>query len=302
MQMTDSLFFDGYPLIKTKIFANPKAKFRIFLNCPHGYFGPEFLQNFPKVQELFSHVPEKIFQKYLNLEMDFGSSQLAFALAEELSSDTDIILCFPQVDRGLLDANRTPDHAVRKVFDHQEHGHIRNKLKKMSTEMFDHISKISKEFLKEEGLFLDLHTMWPTCQRISPEEFESPDSLEKYVEHLLHPENQKQLRAINFLVSDLEKNIIADSFYVEKMAETFQLRGIKIALDTPYQMLPKYTSYHYYKNFSGVSIDIPRSFLGHPLDHNDPWEWEWEEKKGKKFAKTLAEAVRNAVWNKEKKI
>lgn len=285
--------FDGYDLVTVEFYGDPEKPLDLVINCPHGYSGKEFLETFPQVRELFSQIPNDVFHKYLSLEMDFGEFELAKVLAEILSQDLNIAVLYVQCDRGILDGNRIVEYAVRRIFDHEKHPRTRGMIREMSEQIATNISEFTQNRLAPHGFFLDLHTMWPTSQRVSPQRFESAETLEKYVDLLLDYENQEKNRCINFLLSNQEEEVIADKKRTEIITKQLEKDGFCSVFDEPYFFTHSTLSAQYYQFFPGVSIDLPRNFLGKPKDIGDPWDWAINQEKIETIAGFLSTAILN---------
>jgi len=264
------LNFDGFPLVSIKFFGEKKPKIDLFLNCPHGYAGKDFLRFFPFFKNLFSKISPDIFEKYLELEHDFCSIELAEKIAENLAEKgLFVAVIFVNCDRGILDANRNEEKCVRRIFDHEKHFSTVEILQKMNRKIADAILGAAQKNLAENGLFLDCHSMWPSSPKIHPSDFENPDQLEKYIFSIISPKNQHKTRAINFLIHDHNGIEIADAPAAKIIENALLARGFATRVDEPYRMNPEYRAGFYYQFVRGVSFDVPRHFLATRTENRD---------------------------------
>jgi len=165
------------------------------------------------------------------------------------------------------------------------------KLLQISRKTGENILDFCQKNLKPNGFFIDVHSMWPTSQLVHPSDFEHENRLQKYVHALLHPENQKEVRAINFLVHDQNGEPIADKKRSDMIAKHMIKNGFPVVFDAPYKLLPGYNSSKYYLHFSGLSIDIPRTFLGNPISESDIPKWAEDHEKIHKLSDCLSEGI-----------
>lgn len=261
--MKTLLSFSGFPLVVAEFFGTPKPKVDLVVNCPHAFFADDFLNFFPDIANIFQNTPPEVLWQYRELERDFGSFSLARSIAQK-SAERGLFVAFlvVQCDRGILDANRVPSCAVRRVFDHQRYSAETAKLREMAQEIGKTILSFSKKNLSPDGFFLDCHSMWPSCQYVLPGDFEHPEHLTGYIKTLINPENQSRVRSLNFLVRDEGGRDIADAKRTSILVDALSRSGFPSKYDDPYFFQPRYQGFHYYSSFPGVSIDAPRQFLG----------------------------------------
>ncbi|QQS59066.1 hypothetical protein IPN35_05785 [Candidatus Peregrinibacteria bacterium] len=282
---------NGYVLVDVFFFGDPSVPLDIVLNCPHGCRDIVFLEAFPQIKNAFSHIPEEIFQTYLELEYDFGARDLAFSVATELSHKRNVAVTRVHYHRGIVDANRTEAFAVRNIFDRERFPEVDMLLKKISRDTEAAIIAFLQQHLSPNGFFYDNHTMWPTSQYISPREHEKPDTLEKYIGALLETENQKKVRSVNMITSDENNVCIADEIRSNIFANTLQEYGYPVDFNTPYRLFPQqHLGARYLSLFSGVAVDIPRPFLGNP-DEKNIAQWNIDETKMKRLIPAVSEGL-----------
>lgn len=282
---------DGYTYIDVELSHSPDEPVDIILNCPHGFVGDGQFSAFPEIADVLRNIPKKILNDYLFLEHDFGSLEMAEVLFAALSKTKKIALIRFFYNRGILDGNREQSRAVRRIFNHIQHPELMQKLWRISGKTFENILHFCQNNLKPNGYFVDVHSMWPTNQYVHPSDFEHETRLEQYVDALLHSKNQKEVRAINFLVHDLKDNPVADEKRAQTVADHVQNNGFPVRFNEPYRLLERYNSSRYYKHFSGLSFDIPRTFLGRPKKEPTSAEWVLEPEKIHHLGETLADGI-----------
>ena len=287
------LSFEDYPLLEFQAFG--EAPYDIVINCPHGYHGSKFLQHFPFLQECFSSLDTGLFSHYLSLEWDFGSLDLAIAIATALQNKKSVAVISINVPRGIMDPNRLEGNCVRRMFDHRKHFQVVELLQKMNRDISDAILDFCKDNLSPSGMFLDCHSMWPSSQKEHPEGFENPDQLEHYIFSLINPKNQKGSRPINFLLSEDENAPLADLKKTNILLQQLANDGFVSQINTPYCLKPHYRSTYYYQFVSGVSFDVPRNLLGNIISYQNLFPlWEVDEKKITTLAASLAQGLLQA--------
>ncbi len=281
---------DGYTYIDV-LTSHDEGEFDVIINCPHGYHDDGRFRSFPYVKEALKSIPKKTLETYLWLEFDFGAKSLAEVIFHHLAKTKRVAFINLYYDRGILDGNRSEACSVRQIFNQKKYSETTKKLQYISHMTGKSILEFSTSHLAKNGLFLDVHSMWPTCQYIHPRDFEHENRLAEYTQAILYPQNQKNLRSINFLVHDAEKHTIADVKRSESVAEKLRKKGYPVKIDSPYFLLPGYRSTLYYQHFSGISLDVPRTFLGKQPSEKEPEKWQEEEGKIKQLGQVLAEGV-----------
>jgi hypothetical protein len=253
--------------------------------------GDDRFTAFPEIRDVLKNIPKDVLNSYLLLEYDFGSLELAESLFHFLKDKKRVALIRFSYHRGILDGNRDESRAVRRIFNHIHYPELMQKLWRISGKTYENILGFCQKSLQPKGYFIDVHSMWPTSQYIHPSDFEHETRLQKYVEALLHPQNQKEVRAINFLVHDLKNNPVADEVRARIVFTHLQQRGYSVQFDEPYRLLDRYNSTKYYAQISGLSFDVPRTFLGHPKLGASLPVWELDHQKIHSLANAFSEGV-----------
>jgi len=163
---------NGSVLVDVLISDDLSKPLDIILNCPHGFLGDEnMFSAFPEIVEALEGVPPKTLWDYLRIDYDFGTDTLAQALLRLLSKKKRVALITTHYNRGILDGNRRSKRAVRRIFPHEKYPKLVQHMQSLSHDTGVSIFDFCKKHLSEEGLFLDVHSMWPTCQYIHPSDF-----------------------------------------------------------------------------------------------------------------------------------
>ncbi|MDA1060181.1 MAG: hypothetical protein O3B47_00105 [bacterium] len=231
---------------------------QVVLICVHDGSHKEFLKNHPDLHEIFKDYAE-IFESYLKLERDFAALALTREIKKLLKKEIKVASVeVTDLPRGIIDANRTPEEAIRRVFNHEEHPELVKKF--MHT--YETITKQALEALEnlsQDGLFLDIHTMID----FSPSELVpiSPGSfaMQEYIEARTNPDRLKERRLVNFLTARENQPSLAHPGLAGNLEKGFNRDKLKVSHNDPYRLLDWTMLNHYMSKYpqKGIGIDIP---------------------------------------------
>lgn len=263
-----------YPSIKETFYRTSSAE-RVVLTVPHGADSHDFLQFFPEIKadpELAKVWP--LFETYLDIEKDFGATELAHSLGFELASfhgiDTRVVeLNYP---RGILDGGRLRDHCLRQCLPPQLMASLSAAMLRIHDASLSYMDRLYTEFAKTQGFLLDVHTMASYCPvDESGKAFTFPISfprLEAYVNQYLNARNHNYRRKIDLICSDENGRKLADPRLLSSLARELTLRNYVCLENEPYHAAPIYLSYQHMSMVPSLSLDVPKHLVaeGDELD------------------------------------
>ena len=136
--------------------------FDCVITCPHAPFGDAFFKKFPQIPELVQLNAED-FQRYLSIEYDFGTHELAHAIAEHCWKEhqVSVLIVEPTFPRAVLDAGRLYPNCLRNIIDYSKHPELRQALTDLHQRYVEHLCHIVARAKLQGAICIDLHTMAP---------------------------------------------------------------------------------------------------------------------------------------------
>jgi hypothetical protein len=291
MKTKPLLIKNGYVLVDVQFATDDLHRSDVIFICSHGYHDGAFLAAFPQIAKAYEHIPHDLFQQYLRLEYDFAARDLAMATMTHVPPSMNASIVRIHYHRGIVDANRRSNFAVRKIFDEERFPEVKEYLQDICLASENSIMQFFRDQLSPNGFLFDFHSMWPTSQHISPTDFEAHDRVEHYVKAILDDKNQSHVRSINAIVSSTRERNIADMQRTQTIINTLHHHGFPVEVDHPYNMSDAHAGTYYARNFPTVVFDTPRSFLGSMIDPTQPTIWQKDHKKIDRLAHLFAEGV-----------
>ncbi len=234
---------------------NPK----VVLICPHDGDHKEFLEEHLEIAEIYKDCPD-LLERYLNLERDHGASKLAQTIKDFLKNKglESSFIHIENIPRGIIDANRILEKAIRNIFNHKKRPQLTRKFKeiyeKTTTQALQALANLGTD-----GLFLDVHTMID----FSPSELipitPGKDAMQKYIEARTNPDRLKKRRQINFLTARANEASLAHPKLATNLEKGFDTINLKVSHNDPYRLLDWTMLNHYMSKYpqKGIGIDIP---------------------------------------------
>lgn len=255
--------------IEVKHYGCNSKKKDIVIWCPHdGDYFP-FFENYPDFYDLLkkNHHPDLI-SKYFEIERDRGSLYLADKIAESIQRTNclaAIKIIYTNIPRGILDLARIFPFAKRKIFPKEAHESISFKLENIYSKSMDIFIK-EMDDLKQNGIFIDLHTMAPynPCSKQSTKtEYisESPENLSSYVDAYRFRDANAIERKVDLIVSDKNDVFIADRVLTESISLFLKETNIPFDYNYPFSTDEHLIACHLMKSKRGITIDIPKHYL-----------------------------------------
>ena len=263
-------------LIHHSRYGDSKVERDILILCQHDDNGIAFLERFRDILSPSIADDEETLHRYLEVERDTGSSELAFAVAQKIlrkmDKPTRIDILTASVPRGIIDLNRTADKAFRNVF--------RPKTEEITAFLHEIYSIIRREIRKhiasligEGGIFLDMHTMSPFSPPALVEGHvhslvERPGHLDEYIDaYVLACVNGK--RRTNDIVCsrkslhDFFFETPADIEVLLHITRAFTRDQIDFAFNSPYSLYGHNANFHDMRipGSRGIALDIDKSEL-----------------------------------------
>lgn len=243
----------------------------VVLLCPHDADASAFL-HFNKEIVDACEVDRQTLLHFCAVERDAGSSQLAEMVGEMLAEHgfhTKVIKV--TTPRGIVDANRIPEKAIRHIFDHEKHAELKEKLLKLHSHIIHDIQEALAK-VRKGGVYIDIHTMSPfdpsTNEGPAEAVIESPDTVVGYIQKYTHPTGDKRPLDIitSSVVGDEEIDYITSPTLSELLFEHFNKRNIEAAYNKPYFVVPFVQTHRHVvrlqsQDVHSAIVDIPKDIL-----------------------------------------
>lgn len=307
-QNIQSELMPGLDLVRITSYGNiEKPSPDIVLDVPHDGDHKDFMQALqklhPTVQQLLA--PEAV--KYLDLERDIGSSQMAHQLAENLSESfsglrIDVVEFLGP--RGFVDVSRDKDHpqAVRPVIDfNTEVGQaIRETLVQIHTFGYDQTYQAITN-IAPKGIYISMHSYdgWA----IEPGAM--PGSIPEYIAQVEEGRNQPEHRCFGTLAAtaansqEKDYRSIGDQLFENEIHYALIALGIRVEANNPYWL----TIGNRVRTFlegalkkQGLAFEAPKSYLRE--NPEDPFSVETNPDKIRQVVGALKKALAKRIKQK----
>ncbi|MFK7825284.1 MAG: hypothetical protein AB8G05_14110 [Oligoflexales bacterium] len=245
--------------------------FRLLITVPHGSIGEAFFARYPHFWQSFAEPGEiEAFYRYLRIEQDFGSRELAHRLAfwvNTLMPQLGVLILEKDYPRGILDGGRQLSHCLRSMVPPALMQSLELDLLQVHTSTLEVVRQEIVALNQRNGVLVDLHTMAPYCPHFMQGEKNLPDhydSLTDYLNHFLDPNfhHPDFKRDIDLITEDGSGNIIADQQLTLAFSSTLSAH-FPIAFNNPYAALPHFMMHEYLCSSRGIAIDVPKDLISY---------------------------------------
>lgn len=240
--------------------------------CQHGNDGEAFLQNnYLSIAVLSRHDPD-LFRRYMAIEQDVGSSELAHHIASKLmrksaeaGSPLSIVVLDVQLPRAIIDANRLPEYALREVFDYTGHDDIASSYRRKHGFATSEVAALLQR-LSPQGIVLDVHSMAPHTPIGEPSSPDkpvdlSPTTLDRYVRSYTDPAMRGERRVIDIVTRLPDGAVIADHDLAIACNRELEVAGLESRFDHPYCTNERIMTTRYMQRHRTLAIDVPKDWL-----------------------------------------
>lgn len=257
----------SYPSIK-ETFYHAEGKRQAVLTVPHGASAREFLEHFPEIEadpQLQKVWP--LFQSYLQIEQDFGATELAHSLAFEMQASYGISTRVVELNypRGIVDGGRLRGHGLRSCLPTELFCRLQERFSEIHEDSLKYMDDLYKEFSKENCFLLDLHTMASYCPvDAAGKKSTFPISfprLEDYVNQYFNAQNHAFARKIDLICSDEKGRKLAHPVLLSAVARELYEAGYACLENEPYHAAPIYLSHQHMQMVPSLSIDVPKHLV-----------------------------------------
>lgn len=252
-------------MITQSFYGNSKACPKVLLVVPHGASGFEvFFKRFP---DILDH-PEirrsnGAFERFLAVEQDRGSSELAHSIARKLNEMTPemgiriLELSYP---RGLVDGGRIVSHCLRPF--------LPDALLRRHKDAFIQIHQDSVDYVLDQvssvsdsgGCVLDIHTMASFCPSEPLDSYQSWESLIPYTRAFDDAYKHGSLRSFDIITADGDGREIAHKPLRDELEKSLGGR-FDLSFNHPYAALKHFMMNVYMCHGSGIALDLPKHLL-----------------------------------------
>ena len=242
----------------------------VILLCLHGNDGSEFMRANPFLYDIADDSPETL-DRFIKLEHDFGSSELAHTTAQSVeSSGGTAHVVEANIPRAILDLGRfSSEHAIRPIFIYAELNHLLTQLKQLHSEAMQSIQEALGE-LKSDGKWLDIHTMSPHNPIFFDEKLSAPDALtpapgrlHQYIDEYLLPGRTGTRRPINVATHVSENDtLVYDYELSKKILKRLRTAGFGCEYNAPHAMNMTITAANLLDvHRRGTLLDFPKDSI-----------------------------------------
>jgi len=259
----------SYKTIKQTTYGNAsKHQIDRILLCLHSDDGKQFLNQHKEFLGVIDDSPET-FEKYLAIERDIGSDEIARVVATELcKSNSEIRVDVVEVllPRGIVDVGRVGElRGVRTIFDKKKYKKISALFSTYHRQAHGKITDIFDQ-LAADGLWVDIHTMAPFSPKIQshcgPDPLiPHPGRLADYNRAYTHEEYRGEKRSINLATETNENpgvSLVEDN-HLRSIESSLLRRNLEHNRNSPHAMTDAITAAHLLKMYGrGLFIDFPK--------------------------------------------
>jgi len=260
-------------------YSGDDLRFDVIITCPHSERGDKFLEfDYPIIAELIK-LDKEDFNKFLEIEYDFGTRDLSHTIAKVLYAKFGIrtLIIEPSFPRSILDAGRLYPNCLREIIDYSHHP----KLKKELLDLFDrymahlcHAVAVAKSF---NAISIDLHTMSTYSPNIIQDRYaeaitETPDNLLEYIRLFRDSHKDGEKRLTEFFTGDHRNEIFANQDLLNTLTSHFENAGISIQYDKPYILAEHLVAHYLVSELSTVCVDLPKDFLSKQTTEHENYD------------------------------
>ena len=234
----------------------------VVILVPHADDGRELLAEHPEIAD-DCVANQELLRRYLAIEADAGSRELALAVADRLGADGGAVeVLLPRLPRGLIDPGRVPARALRHVFRLDAAPESLSLLGRAHAEVVGEVVTTVRGLDVDQGFFLDLHTMAPrspTRMASSTEAVEErPNGLNAYVGAFV--EAQGDHRVVD-LITRVHGEVVADIHLLKALGKALDAADLPWLQDQPYSSGSHLVAGLLMRERRGITVDVPKDWL-----------------------------------------
>lgn len=238
---------------------------RVILVAPHHDEGCALLAARPDVI-LACAADESTLRRYLAVDADVGSRQLAVCVADHIAAaGVGVELLLPRLPRGIIDAGRLPSRALRHVFRLGADPGLLGWLVHTHAVVVGEVITAIRALDRAHGLFVDLHTMSPRSPAIprslTEAVYESPGRLREYIAAF---EDGEHNRVAIDLITRIGSDVVGDRNLIDSLVAAFEQADLRWVQDVPYAASDHIVAGALMQERRGIMIDIPKDLLTLP--------------------------------------
>ncbi len=278
------------------------------ITLPHASNGGDFFTNFPQIFQAFSGRTE-LLKKFLRLECDVGSQNLAHTVGQYLERDHQIstrVLFYHHMHRGVVDPNRLPGHAIRPIIDYDLYPGLRLALEAEHLEMIGQVRECLARIPNlSQVIALDMHTMAPYTPAVNASSTTeavilNPDNMDAYIRAFTDLRFRGAIRPIDILTSIPGSPPIGDPTLIHNLQKSFSDGGFASDVNNPYPLAPVLMSTEIVNQTRGVALDVPKILVTQTDAHGetDLLNPEIDPKKVGVLGQIIAEAIAETIREK----
>ena len=282
-------------------YTEENLKFDFLLTCPHSQVGKKFIENnYPEILKLVK-LKKEDFYRYLKIECDFGTHQLAHKIAKKLKEKFNLntLVIEPNFPRSVLDAGRLYPNCIRNIINYDEHSSLKERLTNLYNKYMEklcHIVAIAKTY---NAIGIDLHTMSTYSPNVVQYRYaeaivETPETLNKYINLFLKSHLDGEKRETELFTGDHKNGIYANQKLLDNLSNEFKKQDIKIQYDKPYILAEHLVAHYLVSELGTVCIDLLKDFLSKKTTDDTDYDLsnlEIDENKLELMANIFANAV-----------
>lgn len=245
--------------IEAATYYGPSGELDCLLMVPHGDRGDEFLEAYPEFEANdISATSPALLRRYLRLEQDVGSKEIAFKIKEVIGDLCRVGILTLNYPRGILDGNRVPNRAIRNFF----LWHKSPELEKELLELHDDAWEVVKATVARlTGVLIDVHTM--SHHEPKTKLLECPENLLPYVRSYLDERDYGPDRPFDLITATRRGSEVADigdEFLTRELQVRLMQEGLPVGFNNPYYAEPHLRTTELLERTSrrGVGLDIPK--------------------------------------------
>ncbi|MEM8720381.1 MAG: hypothetical protein AAGE84_13935 [Cyanobacteria bacterium P01_G01_bin.39] len=250
--------YENYAIVKSYHYGNNSNADLVVL-CQHGFNGKEFSENFPDFFLPLNRYQPELASKFLELEHDYGATDLTFKIADLLKEKLNLIVVTINCDRAIMDANRMEDYCITPFIHKNLPKKTIDQIKTLNIFARDTVLSILEKTFKPQGYIIDIHSMWPFNVNIN---YENINDINQFISEFTSPKNKGTRRGINFITHNSKGELIANKSLSVFVEQELSKKGYLVKYNEPFYMLPIRSNYIYFRKYKGLAIDIPRNLLG----------------------------------------
>lgn len=300
-KVVEPFYTKYYEAATLYFYTKEDLKFDLVITCPHAELGKDFIElDFPAIGQLIKLNKEEL-DDFLAIECDFGTHELAQAIAQRLYSEYGLytLIAEPSFPRSILDAGRLYPNCIRNIIDYEQHIELKQELMKLFDKYMQklcHIVAVAKTY---NAVAIDLHTMSSYSPNVVQERYseaviETPETLKRYIELYKNAHKEGEKRVTELFTGDARNGIFASKDLIESLSHELKQIGIDVEYDKPYILAEHLVAHYLVCELEAVCIDIPKDLLSKTTTadgHYDIANLEVDRHKLASMADAFAKAV-----------